>query len=195
MRLADLDIVSVWSALGGGPLRGKRGQAFWRNGDGHCVGVNAEKGTWRDYRDGTGGGALALVETVLGCPRSDALRWLEGNCGLDARRSFTRQERTEHVKQIAERTKAESWGIAARALSEQALDELETNDPGRADCTRLLGNIRTDGPALIGEYRTWRENHPELTEAMVRAGMSSQARVQRHSRLLSLGVSKCGVME
>jgi hypothetical protein len=184
--LGELDIVSVWSILGGGPLRAKRGQAFWRNGNGYNVALEPAKGTWFDYRDSRGGGVLALVETALGCSRSDGLRWLEENCGLDSRRLFSQEERTEQVKKIAERTKAESWGIAARALAEQALDKLDENDAGRADYTRLLGIISTGGPALIKEYRTWRDIHPELTQAMVRAGMSSHARVQRRLALCLL---------
>jgi len=179
MTLAELDIVSVWCALGGGRLRGKRGQAFWRKGDGFSVAIYTEKRAWRDFRDGTGGGALALVETALGCPRSAALRWLEENCGLDARRSFSKTERTAHGKQIAERTKIESWGIAAHALAERALDELEANDPRRADYTRILGVIRTGGAALIKEYHAWRVINPKFTQSMVRAGISSRARVQR----------------
>ncbi len=177
MTLAELDIVSVWSALGGSQLRGNRGQAFWRNG-GYSVAINANKGAWRDHRDGTGGGALALVEMVLGCPRSAALRWLEENCGLDARRSFSQEERTKRGKQIAERTNVESWCIAAQALTEDALDELEPNDSGRTYYTRLLGIIRARGPGAIKEYHAWWAINPELTRAMVRAGMSSQARVQ-----------------
>ena len=186
MTLAEVDIVSVWSALGGGQLRGKRGKAFWRGGDSDNVSLDGAKGTWFDYRDGKGGGVLALVETALGCSRSDALRWLEANCGLDSLRSFSREECTEHVKQITERTKVESWSIAARALAEQALDELEANDPSRAVYTRLLSIIRTGGPALIKEYQAWREINPELTHAMVRAGKSSEARVQRRLALYLL---------
>lgn len=179
MNLASIRFFDVWSALGGGPLRAKRGKAFWRNGDGYNVAVDVAKGTWRDYRDGTGGGVLALVETVLRCSRSDALRWLEKNLGLDSRRSFSHQERTEHAKRMAERTQAESWGMAARALAEQALDDLEANDPVRAIHTRLLGIIRAGGAALANEYRAWQATNAELTQAMARAGVSSQTRVER----------------
>jgi hypothetical protein len=90
------------------------------------------------------------------------------------------------VKQIDERTKIESWSIAARALAQQVLDELEANDPSRAVYTRLLSSIRTGGPALTKEYQAWREINPELTHAMVRAGKSSEARVQRRLALYLL---------
>jgi hypothetical protein len=105
--LGELDIVSIWSMLGGGPLRGKRGQAFWRNGNGYNIALNPAKGAWYDHRDARGGGILALVETVLGGSRSSALQWLEENCGL-ARRFFSQESSPNHVKHIVERTKAES---------------------------------------------------------------------------------------
>ncbi len=179
MTITELDIVAVWHALGGGPLRGNRGQAFWRGGDTRNVALDAARGTWFDYRDGKGGGALSLVEIALCCSRAAALRWLEENCGLDSRRSFSHEERTERVKQIAKRTEAESWGVAARALAEQVLDDLESNNAARADHTRLLGIIRAGGSALADEYQAWQATNAELTRAMVLAGASSQTRVQR----------------
>jgi hypothetical protein len=184
--LGELDIVSVWSMLGGGPLHGKRGQAFWRKGDGYNIALDPAKGAWFDHRDGRGGGILALVETALGGSRSSALQWLKENCGLDARPSFSQERRANHVKHIVRRSKAESWGITAWTLGEKLLDELEADDPDRVDYTRLLDIIRTGGPKLIEEYHTWAQIRPELTQAMVRAGMFSQARVQRRLALYLL---------
>jgi len=62
MTLSDIGILAVWHALSGGELRGRRGVAFWRGGDGYSVSLNPERGTWYDFRDGIGGGVLALVE-------------------------------------------------------------------------------------------------------------------------------------
>ena len=39
--------------------------------------------------------------------------------------------------------------------------------------------IRTGGAVLISEYRLWLNSTPELTGAMVRAGTTSDARMQR----------------
>ncbi len=183
--LGELDIVSVWSMLGGGPLRGKRGQAFWRNGNGYNIALNPLKGTWYDYRDARGGGILALVETVLCSSRSSALQWLEQNCGL-ARRTLSQESRTNHVNHIVECTNTEYWGITARALGEQLLDELEADDPDRINYTQLLAMIRTGGPMFIEEYHRWEQIRPELTQAMVRTGALSHARVQRRLALYLL---------
>ena len=183
MRLAELEILDIWSALGGGALRGNRGKAFWRDGDGYSIALEPAKVTWFDFRDARGGGVLALVETALGCDRRSALQWLETNCGLDSSQPRAIAERRNYRRELDD---AEHFSIAAQALAEQELDGLDANDPGRADYTQLLGIIRTGGQALIEEYRAWRTIHPELTEAMERAGMYSQARVQRRLALYLL---------
>lgn len=76
-------IIQVWTALGGQPLRGKRGKAFWRNGDGLNVGVNPERQGWYDFSAGVGGGVLDLVCVALNNPsRRAAVQWLADNCGM-----------------------------------------------------------------------------------------------------------------
>jgi hypothetical protein len=176
MKLAELDILEVWNAAGGGPLRSKRGKAFWRSGDSYSVSLDPAKGTWYDHRDARGGGSLALVETALGCDRRTALRWLEANCGLDSTQPLSPNV---HRAYKYEREEAESFGIAAQSLAEELLDRLDSCDPSRACFTRILGIIRKGGAALINEYRIWLDRNPELTRAMVRAGASSEARSQR----------------
>jgi hypothetical protein len=180
MKLAALDILEVWSAAGGGPLRGKRGQAFWRNGDSYSVSLDPAKGTWFDFRDARGGGSLALVETALGCDRRTALQWLEANCGLDRTRPLSPAEYRTYQQ---ERDDAEHFGIAARALAEELLERLDAWDPARFDSTRVLGIVRAGGTTLINEYRVWLDSNPEFTRAMVRAGAASEARVQRRLAL------------
>jgi len=176
MRLAELDILEVWSAAGGGPLRGRRGKAFWRDGDSYCVSLDPAKGTWFDFRDGRGGGSLALVETGLGCDRRTALRWLEANCGLDPMLPASPIRRRTYRVELDE---AEYFGIAAQALAEELLDRVDSCDPSRTDYTRLLGIIRKGGDPLIDECRIWLDRNPQLTRAMVLAGASSEGRIQR----------------
>jgi hypothetical protein len=176
MKLAELDILEVWKAAGGGPLRGRRGKAFWRDGDSCSVSLDRSKGTWYDHRDARGGGSLALVETAFGCDRRTALRWLEANCGLDPTRPVSP---TQHRTYRVELDEAEYFAIAAKALAEELLERLDACDPARFGPTRLLDVIRKGGAALIKEYRLWLNRNPELTRAMVRAGVSSDARIQR----------------
>jgi hypothetical protein len=180
MNLAKLDILEVWNAAGGGPLRGKRGRAFWRNGDGWNISLDRERGTWYDHRDARGGGSLALVETALGCDRRTALQWLEANCGLEPARS---QSPGEHRTYRHELDDAEYFGIAAKALAQELLEQLDACDPARINPTRMLGIIRAGGSTLINEYQTWLGRNPEFTRAMVLTGVSSEARVQRRLAL------------
>ncbi len=42
--------------LAGGPLRGKRGRAFWRHGNGYKVAIDQERGVWYHHVTGVGGG-------------------------------------------------------------------------------------------------------------------------------------------
>ena len=63
------DIRDVWSALGGPELRGNRGQAFWRGGDGYSVALDFEKGLWHDHRDGDEPRADRPTSSVLVRPR------------------------------------------------------------------------------------------------------------------------------
>ncbi len=176
MRLDSIPIAEAWLALGGESLRGKRGKAFWRDGDGYNIALDTTKGTWFDHRDGRGGGVLGLVETALGCPRSAALQWLETNCGLDPF-GQTSPDLLSNYQQ--ERNDAMRFGMAVKALAEELLDQLDASDLARTDYTRLICIIRKGGADLAEEYRAWLASHPELTRALVRAGASSDARLQR----------------
>jgi hypothetical protein len=175
-----LDITTIWPELGGGRLRRTRGKAFWRGGDGHSIALDPAKGVWYDHRDGRGGGVLELVMVALQCDQRSALQWLESNCGLESRRALSAEERRQHRR---ERANAEHFGIAAKALAEEVLEQLRSCDPSRVDFNPLLSAIRTGGAALIDEYRAWLDTRPKLTQAMVQAGASSQARVQRRLAL------------
>jgi hypothetical protein len=75
------NITDVWHRLGGGELRNGRGRAFWRVGDGLNVSVDCERGLWRDFVSGDGGGVLDLIATVRGGTRADAAKWLEAELG------------------------------------------------------------------------------------------------------------------
>ena len=186
MRLGSIPIADAWLALGGESLRGKRGKAFWRDGDGYNIALDTTKGTWFDHRDGRGGGVLGLVETALGCTRSAALQWLETNCGLDPLRQISPDQRRNYRQ---ERDDSEHFGIAAKALAEHMLDRLDACNPERVDYTRLIRIVRAGGTALIEEFGTWLESDHDLTRAMVRAGESSIARMQRRLAFFLLEVA------
>ncbi len=59
--LTQLPILRVWKELGGGELRGFRGKAFWRDGDGYNVATDLKKNVWFDFVKAAGGGPLGLA--------------------------------------------------------------------------------------------------------------------------------------
>jgi hypothetical protein len=96
-QIGDLDIYTVWSAIGGGALRGNRGRAFWRNGDGFSVSLDRKKRCWFDHVAVKGGGILALVEIAIGDRRA-ALDWLAANFGVSSGKTFTTAERRAYAQ-------------------------------------------------------------------------------------------------
>ena len=143
-------ITDVWVALGGGPLRHGRGKAFWRGGDAHNISLDEAKAVWFDHAHGTGGGVLALIQTVLGCDRRDALRWLANhhNVQLDGRRPLTSQEKRAYAirRGEAEREAAEltAWrGEFLRLLREER-NHRYVSENGNSALARTL--IEHPGP-------------------------------------------------
>lgn len=82
----------VWCWLGGPALRGRRGQAFWRDGDGWNVVLDDERRCWYDHARSEGGGVLDLVQRVLGCGRQEALEWLAERVGMRLERKVSTSE-------------------------------------------------------------------------------------------------------
>ena len=131
-----VSIVEVWRALGGGDLRRTgndhyRARAFWRDGDGWNVAIDGRRKNWRDHRDNTGGGVLALVSKLRGGSSQDARKWLADLAGvaLDVRK-LSAQERRRWIEERAAVRRnlrvARYWLRAALAMGEDALAELKT---------------------------------------------------------------------
>lgn len=113
-RIEDLDIRAVWTALGGGPLRGGRGRAFWRNGDGFHIALDASKSVFYDQARHEGGGIVRLVEIAIGCDRRAALAWLADNFGISVGASRTPQERREYA-----RRREQAWNLASTLVAQR----------------------------------------------------------------------------
>ena len=75
--LASVRILDAWRALGGPEPRRGRAPAWWRGSRDPNVKIDAARGIFYDHVTSSGGGVLALVETVLSCNRAAALTWLE----------------------------------------------------------------------------------------------------------------------
>src|SRR5712692_4627635 len=80
--ISRISITEIYHALGGPPLRCRRGQAFWRGGDGYNVALDDRKTAFHDFARGEGGGVLDLIKLVHGGTNKDALRWLADFAGL-----------------------------------------------------------------------------------------------------------------
>jgi hypothetical protein len=194
MTLDRLSILDVWTALGGGELRHGRGRAFWRDGDGYSISLNADKGAWYDFRDNRGGGLLALVEQALNCDRSQAIDWLQANCGLDERKltPAQRRERAELLRRADELGQRfadfyRGLSLAAHRLAvlNEALIIAGADGPEilashhraaylleRAtadDIARLWRNSPEERDAIESIGRADREQSDAITNALVRA--------------------------
>ncbi len=192
MTLAALPILDVWAALGGGKLRGNRGRAFWRGGDGWNIALDAEKNAWFDHRDVRGGGVLDLVQLVLGCDRAAVLRWLEQNCGLDSRGPLTATERVARAQApaLAQRLADFAGGLRVAVHRQLDLAQLLGFDPGLVrnwhEQAHLL-SIAT--PTQIAEL--WRMT-PEQREAVERIGREDREHAEAiaHAVIDLLAVSQ-----
>jgi hypothetical protein len=186
VKLALLRLnLDVWRALGGGPLRGKRGKAFWRGGDGYSIALDTAKGTWYDHRDGRGGGVLALIETALGCSRAHALRWLEGE-GFIEPRTLTLEQRREHAQR-----RATSGTVALDIAHWRYAFTAELNASklaaAKADCDEALGraaslcNVLENGSPqdIVREFIRHRANNPADVARLIAAGMKREQEARR----------------
>ena len=142
-RIEDLDILEVWTAAGGAPLRGTRGRAFWRNGDGYNIAIDRANGVWYDQCDHVGGGIVALVEIAIGLDRRAALEWLAQNFGISSGKSYTPAERREFARRRQ----------AARAAAERLIERRDEafNQIREAKRKKLEEYHRINGAAYEAE--------------------------------------------
>ena len=161
-------ITHIWSTLGGGELRHGRGKAFWRDDDGYSVSLNEDKNVFFDFATGAGGGILDLVQSVNGCSRSDALRWLAShlNVDLDNQRPLTVAEKREYaIRRAAAERKAqdltEQRKQRFRALCDRRNIQYLSENGNSAIARTLLAT--TGGEGDEDAWRDiWRHAHEDL---------------------------------
>lgn len=177
VRISDL-----WSALGGGPLRHGRGQAFWRDGDGYNVSLNDAKGVWHDFASGDGGGVLDLVQHVRGGNRADALQFVADLAGisLDSKTLSEPEKRiyAKHRKQAAGLAQQCAWWVRAYC---QALERTKSEAYGRGDWDSLAWSARelyqmqqAVPSALMARFLNAMRDNPENTASLVEAGWEDE---------------------
>jgi len=196
MTLDQLNILNVWAALGGSELRGKRGRAFWRDGDGLNVSLNTDKNTWYDFRDARGGGMLALVEHVLNCERATALDWLQKHCGLDDLKLTPGQRRNraeldQKANLLAQRLCDFQRGLCLAVRRLPALNEaliiMGLNGPEiLADDHRAAFILQQAKPDDIAKL--WR-NSPEERDAVEAIGRADREHAEQITKALVYALS------
>jgi len=186
--LASIKISQVYRALAGREPRRTgpdtwRAPATWRGGDGFNVSMDDARGLWHDFTTDEGGGLLDLIVRARGGSRQDALRWCADLAGVQIEDKPLSPE--DRARWAAERRQLERdlpaaryWQRAAVSIAEELLTTLKVAlfDPTLpqpeigeiADVEALLSTLpRLDGPALVSEYKWWRERYPGVTSALV----------------------------
>lgn len=155
--LERVTLARVWAALGGGPIRNRRGQAFWRNGDGWNIALDEPNKVWFDFVGGRGGGILNLVMVALGCDKAAAVSWLSQMAGVtldDSGDSVTYAARRNRGRIIAQRVADWANGTAEQ-LDEQKRAALDAGDMDALACAaRALYLLeRADPRTLLEQFR------------------------------------------
>lgn len=173
-------IADVWAALGGGKLRGNRGQAWWRGGTGYSASLNPAKGLWHDFVSGDGGDIFALVQTVHQCSFREAVEWLANLTGVAiSQMTSTGTKACVDTAWRDDLERAAYWSMAAEIWAEEALEEMDPSDPQRYQPTMFLRAIQLGDCSMVEEYRRFRRDHPQIAAGMVRAGRVVDAALQR----------------
>jgi hypothetical protein len=175
-------ISEIWSALGGGPLRHGRGQAFWRDGDGLNVSLDDQKGVWHDFVCGEGGGVLDLVQHVRGGSRAEALRFVADVAGVTLEsKPLSKGDRREyavHRRQAGSLAKACAWWVRAMIQELEGM-KAQANEDGDihtlAWSSRELYSMQRAVPsALMGRFVKAVREDPEVTARLVEAGREDE---------------------
>jgi hypothetical protein len=199
----------VYQALTGIKPRGHgetwRAPAPWRDTSDCNLSLHDGKGTWYDFAAGEGGGVLDLVARVRGCNRADALHWCAELAGLPIEnKSLSAEDRKRWARKRHQLERdlpvGRLWRRAVIALGWEALDALKSAlfdaaAPMRpeigevAQWTRQLATWqRLDDAALMEEYHWWRQHHPGITAALVRAAeqweQTERRAIQRYLKLI-----------
>ncbi len=165
------DIRDVWAALGGGKLRGERGQAFWRKGDGYSVSLDANRGLWHDFVAGDGGDVVNLVRDVKQCSFIEAAEWLAHHTGVAVLRGCAARKKPPIGAPTWTAARGGAW---RQSVSPRVARRAKLGDMARYELTVLQTRLRLGDAVLVDEYRDWRKRDPQLSDAMTRAGQRSR---------------------
>ena len=137
--------------------------------------AHADRSPSLSIRDADG---RVLVHCFGGCTQDDVIEALRQRGVWPAAKQHTPAQRREYGQRqrAIQRLilEASHFARAARALTAMAI---ETADhPERIGLVDMVRDLRG---SPITTYTAWRERHPGLTAALVRAGRASDTRLQR----------------
>ena len=141
--------------------------------------VHQQRQFYKCFGCGASGDVLKFVMEHDGLSFPEALQLIAERASIAPSTPWTEAQHLEREQRARGRDDAHFFGIAAVALAESVLAELQRNDPQRCPYKRIRRIAIGGGNALVDEYISWRAAYPELTPGMVHAGRASDARVQR----------------
>lgn len=178
--------LSLWRDLGGDELRGTRGRAFWRNGNGWNVSWNPERGLWRCHVTGEGGDAVDLVRVALNVGTGDALAWLErkGYRQPSQRMSSAEIATRRHEREAVNRQRL-AVGDFKRALDAELdrakLEMWDSGDDAALETAASLQHrLRQSAEAVFGEML---ERDGGSVEMLIRAGRADREHAEAATAL------------
>jgi hypothetical protein len=184
--IAATTITEVWRALGGDPPKHDRARAFYRNGDGQSVALDDHMNAYYDFRDGTGGGILHLIQRVKGGTRSDALKWLSEFTGIPLDGAQTATQRAEYVRRRERaRQKAqdvEHWRKAlVIQLNAEKLAAADAENDDALERAASLCNLLENGTPeqVIREFNLHQACDPPGVARLIADGAEHQREAER----------------
>ena len=195
MTLNQVGIVPVLLALGAPEPKGNRLPAWFRNGDGLSISIDTKKNCWFDFVAGRGGGIIDLVMVARDCSKSEALRWLEQNAGLDSQRlTHDERERRARAQRHAARVAqgAEDFVHGLRLIMVRHRDEVaaaiiwflkhDVDPPAILDLVRINRAIayldKLQPRELVQFYIGMGADDPKLQSQLVGRGRADRERAE-----------------
>jgi hypothetical protein len=172
--IGSVCVTAVWERLGGGPLRGGRGVAWWRDGDSPTsISLDSKQNVWCDHARGSvGGGVLKLVRTVLDCDKASAVRWLceEGfieNLATSPELVRKRAQKWAAVRHQAENIRLWRRGLVAELETAKADAVARDDELALAISARELFLMETNGAAVVARYRKHLATDPAAAARLI----------------------------
>jgi hypothetical protein len=183
--LSSIPLLAVWRRLGGAEPRRDRAPAFWRRSHDFNISLNLTRSVWYDHAAASGGGVLALVQTVRGCDRREAVAWLLAE-GFLAVKTWSPAEKRKHVGDVATADAIARdilwWRDALIVeLNSTKVRAFESLDYGRLARAAGLCHLLENGSpqAIACEFARQRRTEPGGVARLINIGRNRDAECSR----------------